>query len=411
MTLVDAVTSSLRRLAARWLESSLIAVAVALAVAVLAVVAAVLGVRLRAQADFDESLFARQGVVRSVQGNFDGFREADGGLIDVRKVGSIYTPAVRFVYADLAALKTASPSVDYAYVRGFRTFRSDAWDGSLPAASFSADYLGAARIEVIEGSLPSASDFEAERRVIVMTHRFATLLGLEEPVVGKSVEFVGEDAPYTVVGVLPGVADGEPMSIREALVPFRPGQDGVSELWFAVDDAASLMSAASQVESFAASRWEEGATVSVDRDASAAFLREQNARGLAIAFFAAAALVVAASNVLALMLARVVRRQREIGIARSFGATRTVVSGGVMLDAVLLGVIGGVLGVVVGRALLAAYNLQLAADPAGFGVRFTFSLPWALAAAGLAALLALLAALYPAVVASRVRIVDAVSGG
>lgn len=410
MRLTDALGASWRRLQARWLESGLIVMAVALGVGVLAVVAAVLGVRVREQADFDASLAARQGVVKSLQGNYDAFGRVGGELVVVRQVGSIYTPAPRFSFSDLVELKAAAPSVDYVYVRGFRTFNSEAWDGALPAASFSADYLAAARIEVIEGSLPGGSDFQQERRVIVLTKRFASLLGVEDPIVGRTIEFVGEDAPYTIVGVLPPVGDGQPMTVREALVPFRAGQDAVTEIYFAVDDSNRLAQAVAEVETYARSRWEDGASVATDRVQSLQYMREQSARGLAVAFFATAALVLAACNVLALMLARVTQREREIGIVRSFGATKWSVSGGVMLDSALVGAVGGVLGMLLGRALLGAYNARLASGLGGIKIEFSYSLTGALIAAACAMVLAMLAGLYPAVLATRTRIVDALRG-
>lgn len=408
MSPVDALLGSLRRMRTRWLESGLIVVAVALSVSVLTVVAASFGADLRAVADFEESVFARQGVITSTQDDYSSFDRAGDTPLDVRLVGSIYTPPARFSYGDLAELKAGAPTVNYAYARGFRVFRSEAWDGGLPAAAYSADYLAAARIKVVEGSLPSASDFKEERRVIVMTHRFATILSLSEPIIGRSIEFVGEDAPYVIVGILPPVLDGEPMSVREALVPFSAGRDVVSELWFAVEDPSRLSQAVAEVQAFAQARWEGGAAVSVDRDTALAFLQERKARGTALTFFSGTALVVSACNLLALMLGRVVRRQREIGVARSLGATRLTVSGEVVLESMLLGALGGLLGVAAGRALLAVYNLQLATDPAGYGMHFSFSLQTAVWAAGGATMLAILAGLYPAMIASHVRIVDAV---
>lgn len=410
MGLTDALGASWRRLRAKWLESGLIAIAIALGVSVLSVVAAVLGVSLRERAGFEASLAARQGVVKSVRGDYDAFGRVGGEQTVVRQVGTIYTPAARFGFSDLGELRAGAPSVDHVYVRGFRRFNSEAWDGVLPAASFSADYLSAARIEVIDGSLPSASDFQRERHVIMLTKRFAGLLGIDEPIVGRTIEFVGEDAPYTIVGVLPPVGDGQPMTVREALVPFRAEQDAITEIYFAVDDPARLAQAVAEVETYVRSRWEDGATVATDRAQSLEYLSEQNARGLAVAFFAAAALVLAACNVLALMLARVTRRQREIGIERSFGATRWSVGCGVMLDSVLVAAIGGVSGMLLGRALLVAYNVQLASGLGGVKIEFSYSLTGALAAAGFAMFLALLAGLYPATVATRARIVDAIRG-
>lgn len=404
----DALALAWRRLSARGLEAVLTLAAIGLAVAVLTTVAAVLGVTERARARLGESLSAREGVIRAAQDDPFAFEPAGEAPLDVRLVGSIYGPTVRFTYEDLAALK-AAPSVRFAYARGFKQFESDAWDGTLTAASVTADYLAALPVRVVAGSLPTASDFEEQRPVILLTRRFARQLGMEGDLVGQSVMFAGEEAPFTVVGVLPEV-DGEALSVREALVPFRPEREPVREIWFAVDDPSRLPQAVSEVEAFAGSRWEGAVSVTSQRDATAAFLARQRSRAISVAVLAAVALAAAVGNVLALMLARVARRQREIGVARSLGATRAGVAGAVMLDAGLLGVVGAAVGVAAGRALLAGYNRHLAANSSVFGVSFSFSVEAALLATGAAVFLCLIAGLYPGVVAARLRVVDALGG-
>lgn len=405
----DLIGLAMRRFRSRWVESLLIIMAIALGVSVLTAVIAIQDVSRRTEASFRTSLEARQVVIRSSANDFNAFHPPGVEPLDIRLLGSIYSPTVQFTFGDIQAIKAAAPSVDYGYARGRKAFQSDAWDGVLAATSVSADYLTAARIRVTSGSPPSVTDFESERNVMLVTPRFAAALELEGQLVGQEVEFVGEDAPFIIVGLLPDTPE-QPISLREALIPFRAGAEPVNELWFAVEDPEKLPAAVSELEAFADSRWDGAVTVTTARDQSMAFLAQQRSRGLLIAFFAATALAVAAFNIMGLMLARVARRERDIGVGRSLGATRSAVSVDVLLEAASLGVLGSTVGVAAGYFLLGAYNGYLISTPGNFSVQIPFSTTAALSGAVLAVVLSVLAGFYPAILAARVRIVDALRG-
>lgn len=403
----ELVLRSFRQFRTRRLESILICIAVALGVAVVTSVAAILALAQQAQADFEDELIAREVLLQPVEDDLDAFTTGGTDRLDVRVVGSIYSPSVELGFQDLEAARAAAPAVDYGYVRGFKTFSSDALGNDvLIASAVTPEYLPAARLEVMAGSLPSMSDFAEGRPVILLTPRFATLLGLEGNPVGQQVRFTGEDAPYTVVGLLPDIH--EQLNVREAIVPYDPASGGrFRELRFAVDDAATLDEAVAQLQAFAQERWEGQVSVSSRRAASLRFLEQQQVRSLVIAVFACIAITVAALNIMGLMLARVLRRQRDIGINRSIGASRARVRNEVLAESLALGVSGGLLGLVGGYVLLRAYNAFLQTRVESFGVHVSYSLTAALIGLALALVLSLLFGLYPAVVASRVRIVDA----
>src|SRR5438128_1899034 len=101
----------------------------------------------------------------------------------------------------------------------------------------------------------------------------------------------------------------------------------------------------------------------------------------------------------------VYERVREIGVLRAAGMTRRQVWRMVVVEAGVLGVVGGVLGCLVGIGV----GLVMVSIGSGFGAPL-LDLPWA--TVGLAALfgvvVAMLAAYYPARLASRVSIVRAV---
>lgn len=114
------------------------------------------------------------------------------------------------------------------------------------------------------------------------------------------------------------------------------------------------------------------------------------------------AVIVAALGIMNTLTMGVVERIREIGVLRAIGMTRRQVMRMVVVEAIILGIVGVVLGSVAGVGA-GALLLQL-----GGGLGAPGGLPWLSigAAAILGLLLPALAAIYPARVASRISIVE-----
>ena len=117
------------------------------------------------------------------------------------------------------------------------------------------------------------------------------------------------------------------------------------------------------------------------------------------------AVLVAALGIVNTLSMNVLERVREIGVLRAAGMTTRQVRRTVVVEAGMLGIVGSILGI--GTGLLAgALMIGLSGAAAGLPL----SLPWG--AMGLAAVLgiglSMLAAWYPARLASRLAIVRAV---
>jgi putative ABC transport system permease protein len=127
-------------------------------------------------------------------------------------------------------------------------------------------------------------------------------------------------------------------------------------------------------------------------------------------FFAAMALFVGGFLIFNAFNMTVFQRMREIGMLRTLGATRGMVTRSVLTEAALLGVVGAVLGVGLG-ILLALGLIWLMREVLDFPVghlRFTWLAPVAAVATGLGT--ALLGALHPARRAGRTSPIRAVLG-
>lgn len=380
-------------------------VAVALAVGVLVTAGSVYAVDQRNLSAFWEGLSSRTVTIRAIVDDTSAFARQTTVPLDVRLVGDIYTVATRLYFADLEAARAAAPSVDHAYVRTIGGLQSEG-GVHVPAAIVSGEYLTAARVRVVAGELPRIDRFSAEAGVALMSERFGQELGLGSSVLDQRLYFQGREEPLTIVGVLPDLP-GQMLSVAEALVPYEDRGAAVGELWFTVDDPSDLDAALHELEAFAASRWEGRVSVLSNRDQVLRAYRDRHARSLFIAAFAGLGLAVAMLNVSGLMLARVAQRERQIGIARSLGLTGLGAARAIVAEALAFAILGAFAGLVLGTALLSAYNRGLIDATGAQALAVPFSLSIALWAMILVVLLTLFAVAYPALCASRVRIVAA----
>ncbi len=126
---------------------------------------------------------------------------------------------------------------------------------------------------------------------------------------------------------------------------------------------------------------------------------------LLLAGIPAVGLIVAALGVANLMMANVASRQRQIAVLRAVGATQWQMIRLVCAEALILGLIGSALGLVMGLHLGQA-STYVTSTLSGFEPKFTVPWPMVISGASVAMLLCLLAGLGPARVASRSNIVS-----
>jgi putative ABC transport system permease protein len=119
--------------------------------------------------------------------------------------------------------------------------------------------------------------------------------------------------------------------------------------------------------------------------------------------------LVALLGVVSALFISVLQRRRELGLLRAVGATRSQILRSVLAEAVLMGVIGAMVGFGIGL-LLEWYVLDvMLLDESGF--TFPMRIPWLEAGVVMLAslVLATLAGLWPAYLATRLRIPEAIA--
>ena len=119
--------------------------------------------------------------------------------------------------------------------------------------------------------------------------------------------------------------------------------------------------------------------------------------------------MVALLGVVSALFISVLQRRRELGLLRAVGASRAMVLRSVLAEAVLMGLVGAAVGLLIGLALEWYVLDILLTDEAGF--RFPVRVPWLEAGvvSALAVVLATAAGLWPAYHATRLRIPEAIA--
>jgi putative ABC transport system permease protein len=196
--------------------------------------------------------------------------------------------------------------------------------------------------------------------VVVLTHKLWMKLGSNPNIVGTTLRMDGE--PYTVVGVLsPGLSDRNHAQVTVPLV-FKPEQVNHDFHWLLVmgrlkpgvtiKQAQADMDAVTTHIAAAYPKSNKGWGSFVE-PLKNDFLPSERKLTLwlllgAVAFI----LLIACVNVANLLLAKGMTRQKEVAIRSALGATPKAIFTQLLTESLLLAVIGGLLGIGVGFAIL-----------------------------------------------------------
>jgi putative ABC transport system permease protein len=207
--------------------------------------------------------------------------------------------------------------------------------------------------------LPEEGELGKEH-VVVLTHKLWEHLGSDRDIIGKQIRMNSE--PYTVVGVqAAGQADRMQSQFAVPLA-FKPEQINHDFHWLLVmgrmkpgvslsqaqADMAVVTGRIAQDNPQSNKGW--GSSVELLHND---FLPRDTQRVLWLLMGAVGfVLLIACANVANLLLARGTTRLREVAVRTSLGATRWQVFSQFLTESVVLAILGGVLGVATGAAML-----------------------------------------------------------
>jgi putative ABC transport system permease protein len=271
-------------------------------------------------------------------------------------------------------------------------------------------YHSVRNLVLLAGRFMDWSDVALRQKVVLLTERMAQrLYGAPEAALGQTLKIHG--VQFTVVGVFKekvasfGLSE---LSSETVLAPisviryFAP-VERIDPMYVQVRDSSDVVAMTAAVKSLLESRHRPGARYYVENLTSILETAENIALILTavLILISAIALVISGIGIMNIMLVTVTERTREIGIRMSVGASRREVLQQFLLEAVLLSLSGGLIGILAGVAL--PVSVQYFVD----GFRIPVSIVSIVVAFAVSCLVGLIFGLLPANRAARLNPTEA----
>jgi putative ABC transport system permease protein len=222
------------------------------------------------------------------------------------------------------------------------------------------EYRTVRNLVVLSGRFFDPQDEQAHNKVGVITQKLAEeLYGSPEEAVGKVLKISG--LPFTIVGTFKERVNtfGESeVTDNTMVIPYTVSRyfsdtPTVKQIYFSVADPSMVGPATDQIRRVIQARHRAESVYNVTNLTQLVAVAEKTANALTIVLLLVAAVVLLVSGIgiMNIMLATVSARIREIGIRKALGATNREIQFQFLAEAILISLIGGLLGVIIGLAL------------------------------------------------------------
>ncbi len=266
-------------------------------------------------------------------------------------------------------------------------------------------YPAVRNIVITSGRFLDQSDVLLRYKVAALTDHLAErMFGSRNAAVGQVIRL--HDLQFTVIGTFREKVETfgqSEIDLDTIVIPitvqryFTP-QERIDPLYVRARSAAEVDRVALRVQRILEARHRPGATYRVETLTAivAATKNISQALALVLFFVSAIALGISGVGIMNILLISVTERTREIGVRRAVGATPRHVLTQFLLEAVIVSVSGGIVGVVAGLAVPSAIRLYT-----GFPVRISLVAVWV--ALGVSCAVGLLFGTVPATRAARLN--------
>ncbi len=278
--------------------------------------------------------------------------------------------------------------------------------GSTPEA------LEILRPDVIEGEFITAEqEVAGERIAVIGSDVVKTFFGENSQAVGETIRI--NNRTFRVTGVIDSSSALAGGFINNSIfIPINIvtkqilGEEKLQEIDISVYDENAINQTINDVEALLRDRHELGEGDENDFRISSAqdiLTTVQTITGLLTAMIAGISgisLVVGGVGVMNIMLVSVTERTKEIGLLKAIGAKQKDILTQFLVEAVVMTLIGGLIGIILG--ISGAYAVSLVA-----GIPFVVSIPAIIIAVGVSTLVGIVFGLYPARRAAQLSPIDA----
>jgi putative ABC transport system permease protein len=278
---------------------------------------------------------------------------------------------------DIRAVQEQVPSVTYAsplVVLSERIAAGSGKEKDITVMGASPEYQRVRNLVVLSGRFFDAGDAQSRNKVGVLTKKMAEeMFGSVDNAVGEIIKLNG--LPFTVIGTFKESVDtfGQSevqdytMVIPSTVSRYFTETATVKEIFFTVASPDDVIPATNQIKRVIQSRHrpESVYTFSNLTQLLAVWDKIANALTMGLLLIAAVTLLVSGIGIMNIMLATVSSRIREIGIRKAIGATNREIRFQFLAEAMLISLVGGIIGIVIGLAIpfsvrfLTAYRIPI----------------------------------------------------
>ena len=379
MLFTESIRIALTALFANKLRSILTMLGIIIGVgAVIAMVSVGMGVRRNVQSSI-ASLGSNMLIISPSSGSSSGgVRLAAGSNVTLK-------------YEDAVAIKNKIKNIDYVSPTVESSYQivngNQNWNSSVYGVT--PEYMSIRSLTVSTGSFITQNDMEKRNRVAVIgTTVAANLFGTTNPV-GKNIRV--NNSPYKIIGVLESKGQSSMGQDQDdvVIVPLTTAQERllgityVKSINIQVTDQTKMDQVQSETETLLRQRHhivgtkEDDFTVRNLTSLLQTMTQTTTMITLLLGSVAGISLVVGGIGIMNIMMVSVTERTREIGIRKALGATFRNIMMQFLIESVVIGVIGGLLGIgfgcMVSIAIAQIGNFKTVITLAPILVSFSFS--------------------------------------